>query len=133
MFEKMEINGGNVLGFRAIGTLTEADYREVVVPEMDRAIEKHGSIRLLVKIEDFQGWTPGGAWEDFKQFQNLKHIERMAVVGDENWEGWMSGLLKFFTVFTEAEIRFFKEERIGDAVAWVQQKPGPKAATAAPG
>jgi hypothetical protein len=130
MIERLDTGAGNILGFRASGTLTEADYRDLLVPELDRAIEEYGKIRLLLKIEDFQGWTPGAAWEDFKLTAKIKHIDRMAVVGEENWDQWMTALVKFFAGFTDTEVRFFHENQMSSALDWLQEGAQREAASA---
>lgn len=47
MIEKMSESDGNILGFKAIGTVTKADYK-VLVPEVQTLIEKEGSISMLL-------------------------------------------------------------------------------------
>ena len=49
--------GGKVLEIKLSGTLTREDY-EHFVPEVDRLIRQHGTVRMLVQMHDFHGWSP---------------------------------------------------------------------------
>jgi hypothetical protein len=60
------------------GKLSKEDY-DAFVPQLDWLIEKRGSIKLLVELVDFQGWTAGALWEDTKFA--LKHMRRHQQVG----------------------------------------------------
>jgi hypothetical protein len=131
MITRLDIEPRSILGFRASGTLTEEDYRQVVVPELDRATNEYGTIRVILKIENFQGLTAGAAMEDLKQLPKLRQIDRMAVVGEENWDQWMTDLSKFFANFIDTDIRFFRENRMDDALDWIREKAKPEATAAA--
>lgn len=49
--------------------------------------EADGKIRFLVEMYDFHVWTLGAMWEDIKlDISHYAHIERVALVGDRNWE-----------------------------------------------
>jgi hypothetical protein len=122
MITRLDTESGDILGFKMSGTLTEGDYREILVPEMERAIRRHGTIHMMLYFEDFEGWTPGAAWEDIKLAPKLRHIDRIAIIGRENLEQWMADLAKFFAGFTDAELRFFREEQRDEARDWVMQE-----------
>ena len=41
----------------------------------------------LALTENFKGWERGGSWDDFSfQSDQDVHIERMAIVGERQWE-----------------------------------------------
>jgi hypothetical protein len=86
MITRVDTGSGEILGFRLSGTLTAGDYREVLVPEMERAI---------------------------RQAPKIGHVDRIAVIGRENLDRWMADLMKFFAAFTDAEGRLFREEQGG--------------------
>ena len=60
MIEKMSESEGKVLGFKAIGTITKADYT-VLVPEVQALINEEGSISLLLDLTQFK-WEDIEAW-----------------------------------------------------------------------
>jgi hypothetical protein len=115
--EILEQAGQKFIEVDLSGKLTREDY-EKFGPQMDRLIAEHGKIRLLTRMENFDGWTAGGLWEDIKfDFKHFNDIDRVAFVGDEKWE---KGMSKFCKPFTRAEIRFFRPERIQDARNWLE-------------
>jgi hypothetical protein len=120
MIEKLPESSGNILGFRSRGKLTESDYLDVLAPGIEQAIAEHGKARVLWIIEGFEGWTVGGAWEDFRLGMKFKAVEKMATVIDESWDEWMTWLFRAFTTLTGTEIRFFKAERLDEAWEWVR-------------
>jgi SpoIIAA-like len=110
MIERIDRDGGAVLGFRAVGDVTAADY-EILTPAVQAAVEQYQSVRLLLDLTDF-GWEKVEAWgADLRFGQQFRHaIERMAIVGDRRWERWLAHLAaplyaqqaQFFTDVDEA-------------------------------
>ena len=100
------------------GKLTEEDY-ERFLPLIENRIEQFGPIRLMVVLNDFQGWEMSAFWEDIKfDFQHFNDIERLAIVGDKKWEKGMSVLCR---PFTTADIQFFNHEDRDKAVTWLAE------------
>ncbi len=99
------------------GKLEKSDY-DRFVPELDREIDAHGKIGLLIELADFHGWTAGAVWEDTKfGVRHFKDFDRMAVVGDQQWEETMT---KFVKPFTRADVRYFDSKDRAEASSWVQ-------------
>jgi len=114
-----ELNGGTVLEVDASGKLTDEDYQQQFIPEIERLTGGHRKIRLLFEMNQFHGWEPKAAWDDLKL--GSKHrddIERIAMVGEKNWQHWMASLAK---PFTGAKIRYFTKTEAGEARAWVNE------------
>lgn len=120
MIEKLAESSGNILGFRLGGKLTEADYLDLLVPEMEKAMKEFPKIRVVWVMEHFEGWTVGGAWEDFLLGTKFTAVEKMATVIDENWDEWMTLLFKAFTTLTRTELRFFRREHLAEAWEWIR-------------
>ena len=121
MIEKLPGSSGNILAFRLFGTLTEADYRGVLTPEIEKTLKEHPKIRILFTLERFEGWTVGGAWEDFTFALKLPSVERMAMVVDESWDEWMTWVFKGFSKLTQTELRFFRQDRNQEAWDWIRE------------
>ncbi len=118
MFEKMKESSGNVIGFRMTGKLTDADYK-AVAPELEDGIKRYGKIRLLWLLEDFHGWEPKAAWDDYEYWRKYgKGIERIAIVGNKRWEEWMTKLAK---LFMRGGVKYFDESQLEDAWTWVRE------------
>lgn len=107
---------GNFVAVKLSGKLTDADYRQFV-PVIFAATEK-GKLHLLVQMENFQGWEPQALWDDIQLDAQLGgKIERLAFIGDKEWEAWMAKICK---PFTRAMIQYFDSNDAQDAWAWVQ-------------
>jgi hypothetical protein len=110
---------GKVLVVTLTDKLTKADYQRFV-PEVERLIQQHGKLRLLVQMRDFHGWTAGALWQDIKfDLKHFRHIERLAIVGEKAWE---HGMAVFCKPFTTATIRYFDQSKADEAFAWVQSE-----------
>ena len=108
-----------VLHVRLNGRLTDADY-QAFVPELEGLIAQHGSVRLLVELSDFQGWSIGALWDDF--MISRRHgdaIERLAIVGEKSWQEWMTRMAR---PFLKSEVRYFDQAHAGDARRWVLEE-----------
>ena len=98
------------------GKLTREDY-ERFVPEIERKIAEQGKLRLLVIMHDFHGWRLAALWQDIKfDLRHFKHFERIALVGENKWQEWMSAIC---LPFTTGELRFFHQDQLVAAREWV--------------
>jgi hypothetical protein len=116
--ELHEEAGGKLLEVKLSGKLTREDY-EHFAPEVERLIQQHGKLRLLVRMHDFHGWSLGALWEDIKfDVKHFADIERLALVGESKWE---AGMAVFCKPFTRATIRYFDQAKADEAVAWIHE------------
>jgi len=110
------LNGGKVLKIELSGKLHKSDYRHFV-PIVEKAVKEHGKVRMLVQMHHFHGWDAGALWEDVKfDVQHFNQIERIAVVGNADWEKWMAIIC---WPFTTATIRYFSDDRLAEAETWI--------------
>jgi len=110
------IDSGKLLHVKVTGKLEKEDYA-TFAPLTDRLIQEHGKLRILFQMEDFHGWTAGAAWEDIKyDFKHWSDIERLAFVGESQWQ---HGLAVFCKPFTSATIRYFDRSQLEQAREWV--------------
>ena len=118
MIEKMSESEGKILGFKAIGTVTKADYK-VLVPEVQALVDKEGSISLLLDLRQFK-WEKVEAWGADIKFGRTYHekIDKMAIVGDRTWEKWITTLAE---PFYSKEARFFHSDEIDAAWKWLKE------------
>lgn len=107
-----EENDGNMLTVYVSGKLVKADY-ETFVPQFERLLQEHGKLRLLFDMAEYHGWEAAALWEDVKfDVKHFADIERLAMVGDNQWQ---KGMATFCKPFTTAKIRYF--DRADDDVA----------------
>ena len=107
-----------IVEIQVTGKLTKEDYRRFV-PRIDEVIRQHGKVRILFDMVDFHGWKAGALWEDVKfDCAHFSAIERLAIVGDKQWE---KGMAVFCRPFTSAKIHYFDRSRIEEARAWLRE------------
>ena len=117
MIKKLSESSGNVIGYKAIGTITASDYLKME-PEVRDLVEKVGEIRMLIDLSEFK-WEKIEAWLSDLEFASKFHdrIQRMAIVGDKTWEKWMTYLAKPFYAH---DAKFFYTADIDRAWAWLR-------------
>ncbi len=118
MFEKMAESSGNVVGYKAVGTLTASDYKKLG-SEIKELVEKQGSIRMLIDMAEFK-WEKVEAWipevKLGREYQNK--IDKMAIVGDKTWEKWLTNYVKHFYA---RDAKYFKSTEVDKAWSWLRQ------------
>jgi hypothetical protein len=119
MLERLEGFGADVLAYRASGKLTGEDLK-ALLPEADREIAEHGRARILLHLHDFEGWGLEGLFDDLA-FHATRGawIERIAVVGERAWEGWLAALGK---PLARAKLAYFDASQFDAARAWINEK-----------
>ncbi len=118
MIELLPRTSAKVVGFKLSGKLHDEDYK-TFVPLVDAAIAKEGKVRILAQFHDFQGWDMHALWDDIKfSTTHCTKIERIALVGDKDWEKWMAAVCKPFTM---AKIRYFDVAEIDAAKMWLDE------------
>lgn len=92
----MERSEKNILGFEVSGDVTKADY-ETLTPAVAAAVDRYGSVSLLVDLTDFH-WEKVDAWGSDLHFGHEYHdkIDRMAIVGDKSWQKHLAHLCSPF-------------------------------------
>lgn len=112
-----------IFEFSATGTVTAADYREVLVPALEAAIAARAEVRLLARIgPGFEGFTLGAMADDARL--GLKHwrgFDRAAVVTDT---GWIRSAVKGFSVFMPCPVATFTLDEQEDARRWLTESLG---------
>jgi hypothetical protein len=118
MIEQVQTGVPKIVSFKLSGKLHDSDYKQFV-PAVEAALTAEGKLRLFVQFEDFHGWDLHAAWDDFKF--GIKHyadFERIAMVGDCQWQTWMAKLCK---PFTKAKIKYFDALEVDSAWAWLRE------------
>lgn len=117
---------GGIITARITGKLTQPE----LVALQDAAagiIRQRGNARLLVIVEEFQGWEKGGDWGDLWFQANCDpFIEKIAIVGDQQWADL--ALLFVGKGVRCVPIEYFQPADLPKAKAWLagtaaQRKP----------
>ncbi|MGE3809844.1 MAG: STAS/SEC14 domain-containing protein [Gemmataceae bacterium] len=118
MIEPIPMPSDKALGFKMSGKLHDEDYKKFV-PMVDDAIAKQGKVRMLAQFHDFHGWDMHALWDDIKfATTHCTKIERIALVGEKNWEKWMASVCKPFTM---AKIKYFDAGELEAAKTWITE------------
>jgi hypothetical protein len=110
----------SVVGIRASGEVTGDDYKNVLIPAVEAALQGGHKVRLLYVLgEDVKGlgFTAGAAWQDTKV--GLGHYsswEKVAVVSEKDW---LRHSVDIFGYLIPGEVKAFSSEEEGEARAWV--------------
>ena len=126
MIATIETGSPKLVGVKLSGTLHDEDYRRFV-PMIESILTAEGKVRLFVQFEEFQGWDMHAAWDDFKfALKHYSDFERIAMVGERQWEKWMASVCK---PFTKAKVRYFDRSEVDAAWKWLKESEGGDRAT----
>lgn len=119
----------NMVGFRAIGDITENDFIETVVPKVNDLIDKTDKLNYLLVLEtSIKNFTVGAWIKD--ALMGIKHItkwnraaivtwNRAAIVTDVDA---IRSFTEIFSYFTPGEFRGFEHKDLQEAIDWVSEK-----------
>lgn len=117
MFKILPETKGDLVAIEVSGKLEKADF-DAFLPVFEDAIKANDKISIFWEMTDFHGWTLGGAKEDLTF--DVKHnsdVKKLAMVGDKEWQEWMTTLMK---PFTNAEMKYFEPRQRAEAMTWVR-------------
>ncbi|MCC9064644.1 STAS/SEC14 domain-containing protein [Flavobacterium piscisymbiosum] len=117
MIHKIE-TAKNLIAFRALGQVTTADFKSVVLPELEGLSKESNEINFLFALDtDIQNFTENVWFKDavlgLQQFENWN---RVAIVSDSDEMNFNGG----FTFNTTGELRGFKKLAFNKALKWVE-------------
>lgn len=119
MSAMLEHQTGNIYQLRVTGVLKKSDL-DAVQAEFADTLADAGPIRLLILLENFNGWERGAEWDDGGFFyQHGDSIERIAVAGDARWE--VETLAFTGAGLRKAPVKFFAEEDQAAGRAWLAE------------
>jgi SpoIIAA-like len=121
MIERITEMPAGTVGFWVAGDVEREDYRDVLVPELRRALDAGGGLRTLYLIEDLDEIEPGALWADAKLGFDLgvRHHgawARSAIVTDLDW---MARATRLFAWMIPGEASVFETAELESAKQWV--------------
>lgn len=109
-----------VLGFEAVDEVEEEDYRDVLVPAIERAIDKFGKVRIVYLLgPEFEEYDDDAAKADLKL--GLSHpasFERIAIVTNV---GWAKPAIRALSLVMPGHARTFRVAELEEAKAWAAE------------
>ena len=115
----VEMSGlpNGVVGFEASGNLAAEDYRDVILPAIEKALAA-GGLRVVIVMRDVDGLTGGALWQDLKMgVEHLRGWKKTALVTDIEW---MRHATDLFGWMTPGETKTFSLDQRDEAIAWAQ-------------
>lgn len=115
MMQELSDLPAGVVGFESNGRIRAEDYRDVVLPALERAAAT-GEVRFVIVMRDFDGMSGGAVWQDLKVgFEHFRAWKRIALVTDI---AWMRDLTSLFGWMTPGEVKTFALEQQDEAITW---------------
>ena len=110
-----------MVGFRATGKVTEADFERVVIPAVNELVARTNELNYLMVLDtDLNNFTIGAWWQD--ALMGLKQItkwRRAAIVSGSE------GIRRFTDIFgaiMPGEFKGFDPNELETAIYWVSEK-----------
>jgi SpoIIAA-like len=122
MIEEIADMPPKTVGLRVWDEVTAADYTDVLMPAVRRAVGEHGEIRLVFQAgPDFRRFTAGMMGADVTKgltfgVENWSAWKRMAVVTDVDW---LRHAMQMMGWMTPGEARLFALDELPQAKEWV--------------
>lgn len=117
MIQFIDLKKDNLLATIINGKLKENEVA-LLHKKIHQILEFNDKVSWYFEMSDFDGWSAKGFWEDLKMDTNhASDYEKIAMVGDEKWQDWMTQLMK---PFTSADIKFFEFKDKEKAKTWIQ-------------
>jgi hypothetical protein len=110
---------GKLIQISIQGMLRKADY-DRMIQVVREAIARDDSVRLLVVLDGFTGWERHKGWDDMSfMVTDGENIEKLAIVGDEQWR---DDALAFTAAgLRPTAIEFFPPSGLADAQKWLSE------------
>ena len=112
------------LHFKVTGTLTLGEVSWLQSKAV-AGIKRWGKVRALVTLEDFQGWKKGPGWDDMSfSYEHDQNIEKMAIVGPEQWRDWACAFAG--KGFRSVAVEYFVPSQLQRAKDWLSNDSEPQ-------
>ena len=119
MIEILQGYPDEVLAISGAGRITADDYRNVLVPEAEARIARHGCVRILYYLgPKYQTYSSSAVWSDILfGLSNWSKFGRIALVTDVEW---IRASARLFAPFFHRALRLFGEFELDAASAWIR-------------
>lgn len=108
----------NLISAKISGKISKADV-EKIHPLIHNIIQKGKKVDFYFEMEDFEGYTLKGFWEDIKvDSAHISDYGKMAFVGNKKWQEWVAKATDFFT---SSEVKYFDLKDKEQAKIWISK------------
>tara|TARA_R110000868_G_scaffold116996_2_gene310917 strand:- start:2853 stop:3209 length:357 start_codon:yes stop_codon:yes gene_type:complete len=117
MIQIINTEKDNLISAKLSGKISKNDV-EKIHPLIHKIIEKGKKVDFYLEMEDFEGYTLKGFWEDIKvDSAHISNYGKMAFVGEKKWQEWAAKATDFFT---SSEVKYFDLKDKEQAKIWIQ-------------
>jgi SpoIIAA-like len=90
---------------------------DATAKKLEAFIARHGRVRVLEIIKDFEGMDAKAFWHDLKfSLRHLGDFSRCAIVTDAKWFTLWSGLVE---PFIDCKVEYFEPDEVEKARDWL--------------
>lgn len=109
----------DVVAVEAKGIVTSQSYRDVLVPLVEKKLQTHDRLKILILLgEAFDSYSKGAVWDDVRfGFSHLTDFSKIALVTDHDW---LRHGAKLFAPLVKADLHVFKVDELVHAKAWIK-------------
>lgn len=106
------------IGMHVVGEFTVDDFATEIEPDVDRVVEHHEKLRLMLHLGDrFTGFGPG-AWGELTDELRHIHFHRGAVVTDD---GHIANAVNVLKWTLHGHVRTFHNHELDKALSWISK------------
>jgi hypothetical protein len=120
MIHHLEDLPSNIVGFKAVGEITEKDFSETVMPKVKELIDKTDKLNYLLVLEtSVKNFTVGAWMKD--AIMGIKHLtkwNRAAIVSDVEA---IRNFTNFFSYLMPGEFKGFEHKDLQQAIEWLAE------------
>ena len=114
---KMEYEPNDIFVMRMSGTLKRSEFA-AQQDAIAKKIDSGSKPRLLVIVENFEGWERGADWNDIDfMISHGGEIARIAIVAEPQWEP--HALAFAGAGVRKAPVKFFQPNELATARTWL--------------
>ena len=111
----------NVVEICVDGEITETDFNRTIA-QLEADIRKHGKLRILEEIRNFQGGNPLLIWKDARL--GVAHIHSFTHAAVVTEARWMRSLSDVVNSVLPAKVKAFECSQVEDARQWLANAEG---------
>ncbi|MCD4824422.1 MAG: STAS/SEC14 domain-containing protein [Phycisphaerae bacterium] len=120
MITKLPESQGAVLGVRITGKVS-LEMEKQWIGEVEKVIEEHGKLKILVFLDEHATWGLKAGIEDLKWvLTHMKDMEKVAIVADSLFWKWYVALDRPFGKMVGIDEKYFEPTEITAAWEWLK-------------
>lgn len=121
MLSYAEHDNAQAVEIRLSGRVSTDEF-DRVANKLEAFIKRHGQVRVMEVIQDFEGMDAAALWHDIKfSLRHLQDFSRIAVVASPDTHNLWSSLV---SPFIECEVEHFAPDEIEAARDWLMWPEG---------